>query len=203
MTTPIAAILFDLGGVLVDFRGFETFLGWLGPGADEETFWARWLASPTVKAFELGRLPARVFLDGLIEEMDLPVSPDALGDWFERWPRGLAPGGAALLEELRPGLIRACLSNSNPIHWAAFERQGLLRRFDRALASHLLGAIKPEPAAFEGALAALGCPASSVLFLDDNPANVAGARACGIPAERCRGVDEARARLEERRLLRT
>src|SRR5437868_11058173 len=41
--------------------------------------------------------------------------------------------------------------------------------------SHLTGRIKPDADAFTHVLGSLGCPASAVLFLDDNRMNVAAA----------------------------
>ena len=42
--------------------------------------------------------------------------------------------------------------------------------------------MKPHPEAYRLALDALGLPPARVLFVDDQPANVAGAEAVGIPA---------------------
>lgn len=49
-----------------------------------------------------------------------------------------------------------------------------------------LGAVKPEAAYFERALALIDAPAAEVLFVDDNGANVEGARAVGLAAEQWR-----------------
>ena len=43
------------------------------------------------------------------------------------------------------------------------------------------GVLKPAAAAFEHGIAALGLPREQVVFVDDQPANVAGARAVGLP----------------------
>jgi FMN phosphatase YigB (HAD superfamily) len=55
--------------------------------------------------------------------------------------------------------------------------------------------VKPDREIYDYVLAELGCPASKVLFLDDNQINVDGARIAGLHAERARGTNEARAAL--------
>jgi putative hydrolase of the HAD superfamily len=56
--------------------------------------------------------------------------------------------------------------------------------FDVSCYSCELGAAKPEPAFFERALALIGAEPATVLFIDDNAANVEAARAVGLLAER-------------------
>lgn len=56
--------------------------------------------------------------------------------------------------------------------------------FDVSCYSWELGSAKPEPAYFDRAAALIGVPAEEVLFVDDNQANVDGARAVGLVAER-------------------
>lgn len=54
--------------------------------------------------------------------------------------------------------------------------------FDREFYSCFVGAAKPQAAFFDRVVAQLGCPAGAVLFLDDRPENVEGARAAGLNA---------------------
>jgi 2-haloacid dehalogenase len=42
--------------------------------------------------------------------------------------------------------------------------------------------VKPEPEAYEAALAQIGLPAEEVFFTDDNQANIAAAEAMGFHA---------------------
>ena len=53
-----------------------------------------------------------------------------------------------------------------------------------------LGATKVEPAFFEKVLDSLGCRPGEVCFWDDNPQNVAVAKAVGMEAERYTGYDD-------------
>ena len=50
------------------------------------------------------------------------------------------------------------------------------------LASHLIGAVKPDAQAYRAVEEAAGVRGESILFFDDMPENVAGARAVGWQA---------------------
>lgn len=64
---------------------------------------------------------------------------------------------------------------------ARLARFGLLATFRRVLVSDAIGAMKPDPRAFDAVLA-WGFDPGRVLFVDDQPRNVAVARRLGIRA---------------------
>jgi putative hydrolase of the HAD superfamily len=55
--------------------------------------------------------------------------------------------------------------------------------FDQTFYSCDLGLAKPDPAYFTAILTTLDRPATSTLFIDDNEANIKGARDAGLHAE--------------------
>jgi putative hydrolase of the HAD superfamily len=80
------------------------------------------------------------------------------------------------------GLELAILSNA-PIEVAeAIDAAPWLDLFDPRVFSCQLGSVKPEPAIYAGVLEALPATPDDVVFFDDRPANVAGARAAGMTA---------------------
>jgi HAD superfamily hydrolase (TIGR01509 family) len=99
-------------------------------------------------------------------------------------------GVRELVEALNamPGVRTACLSNTNERHWGLLAPAqpgrypsvgGLKHRF----ASHLLGANKPEPAAYARTRMDLGVDPDQILFFDDLEENVASAIEQGWHAE--------------------
>lgn len=199
---PTRVVLFDLGGVLVELGGVQE-LGALVGETREEEIWRRWLTCPWVRRFERGQCSTADFARGMVESWSLPIGEAEFLDAFRRWPRGLFPGAEELLEELRGLVRRACFSNTNAFHVEQqFEAFGLRELLDEHYFSNQIGHVKPDPEAYEHVVAALGCPASEVLFLDDNQINVEGARAVGLEAHRVCGPAEARALLAERGLTR-
>lgn len=193
MAKRFEVILFDLGGVLIELSGVAVMIDWLGGSVTLESLWQRWLASPTVRRFETGRLQQRDFAEQLIEEMSLPVEPDEFIADFTIWPRGLFPGARELIQAIPAAYKLAVLSNSNPIHWPRMlDEIGSAGRFHYCFASHLLGKIKPDIEIFEHVLTELGYPAEQILYFDDNRVNVEAAHSLGIQAEETKGIADVR-----------
>jgi glucose-1-phosphatase len=190
--TPFRVVLFDAGGVLVELSGVPTFLGWLDNRYTVEEVWHLWLNSPTVRAFETGRLDAPTFARRVVEEFDAKVEPRVFLDAFAAWPVGLYPGALDLLARIPRRFTRAVLSNSNDLHWPrVLDEMGLRHAVDRHFVSHLTGRIKPDDNAFLHVAETLRCAPAEVLFVDDNRLNVEAARGLGMTAEVVRGPDEA------------
>lgn len=188
-TTP-TAVLFDMGGVLVELGPLDEFLGVAIP-ADE--FWPRWLASPSVRSFERGQCGVDDFGAGLAREFSLDLTPEEVIDRFRLFPRGLFAGAAELVAEVGLRFPTGVLSNTNRLHWDE-QRDGDQIRglFDHSFLSYELGLVKPDAAIFEAVAAELDRDPGEILFIDDNQINVDGARSAGFQAELARGVAEAR-----------
>jgi glucose-1-phosphatase len=194
----IDAILFDLGGVIVELSGVEQMLAWSTGVADTDELWRRWLHSPSVRRFERGVTSAETFAAEAVAEFACPVAPDSFLEAFRRWPRALLPGATDLLVELAPRYRLASVSNTNALHWERFCGQwGLDRHFHHNFPSFAVGRLKPDADYFEHVLGELGLPASNVLFVDDNAINVDGAARLGIVARRVAGPADVRAVLKE------
>ena len=189
-------LLFDLGGVLVEFSGVRDVRRFLRTADSEESILRRWVACETTRAFETGQLTPEAFGDRFVREWDLAVPPALFLEEFQTWTRGFFPGAAELLAVLRERHQLACLSNSNQTHWAQNEAMGILRHFDVALSSHQLGTHKPSREIYARALAALNATPERVVFFDDSAANVAGAQAIGMAAYQVRGIAELSACLQ-------
>jgi putative hydrolase of the HAD superfamily len=104
---------------------------------------------------------------------------------------------AALIAQLRASGIQ-CVAATNQEARRARELEShapLRRLFDRAFYSCQLGVGKPDAAYFRAIERALGLVAHELLFLDDKPLNVAGARACGWAAEVATSADSVRSAL--------
>ena len=198
----IDAILFDLGGVLIELAGVEKMLEWSpGIGSTDE-LWRRWLRSEAVRTFETGKISTDEFAIRLVEEFGVPVTPAEFLQAFHGWPRALFPGAKELLAELAPHFALASVSNTNELHWARFTGDfSLDSSFHHNFPSHHVGKLKPDADYFEHVLDALGIPAARVLFIDDNAVNVNAAAQLGLVARRVIGVEGARRTLRELGLL--
>lgn len=180
--SPIEAVLFDMGGVLVELGPLDQLLGVADFTADE--FWSRWLASPAVRALETGRCDVDQFAEDLVPELGLTITPTDVVERFTAFPRGLYPGAVELVESVADGLVTGLLSNTNRLHWEHQRDNEIIRSlFDRHYVSYRIGLLKPDRDLFDHVIADLGLAADRVLFIDDNRINVDGARAAGWRAE--------------------
>lgn len=202
MKDEIRVVLLDIGGVLVQLSGVTTILGWLHHEITAEELWALWLKSPSVRAFETGRMEPMEFADGMVSELGIDVSPRDFLDSFLQWPVGLFPGALEMLAGIPGCYRRAVLSNTNALHYPRLMHEmGLAGAFDHYFFSHLIGKVKPDAEAFRHVLDVLDCRAREVLFLDDNALNVDAARALGMHARVVQGVEDARQVLCESGLM--
>lgn len=187
-------ILFDLGGVLVDWTGPQQLRALL-PGMPEDEYAQRWHACCATDRFERGDLAPLEFARQFAANWGLALAPDDMLARYIDWLRGFYPGAQALLAELRRGARLACLSNSNAAHWQSPVGRALVAEFDIPLASHELRLRKPQPEIFALALQRLGAAAHEVLYFDDLLPNVEAARAAGMNAQHVVGLPALRRQL--------
>jgi putative hydrolase of the HAD superfamily len=195
-------LLFDLGGVLVEFSGVRDLSPMLKVHASEEDIRARWSTCEHTEAFGLGKLSRQEFGERFVRDWGLTVTPEHFLQEFRSWSRRLLPGAVELLASLRPHFRLAALSNSNELHWDRNTQDlGITGLFELALSSHQFGLSKPAAEFYLLALERLGVSPDAVLFFDDVPANVAAASALGIRSFQVNGVEDVRTCLVEERIL--
>jgi HAD superfamily hydrolase (TIGR01509 family) len=185
----IDTFLFDLGGVLVEFNdGFKVF-EWANLSPAD--FFKQWIASPTVRAFEAGKITSDQFADGVVSEFRLPVDADMFLENFRTLPKGLFDGAEDLLVNLRAEYRLACFSNTNQLHWPMLRDDfNIGELMDECFISCLTGLLKPDEEAFELVLYTLNCPPERIIYFDDNPVNTSAAVELGFNAFQVNGFDE-------------
>jgi putative hydrolase of the HAD superfamily len=188
-------LLFDLGGVLIDFAGFEELRRLLPDAPDLSTIRRRWIGSESVHLFESGAISAQKFALEFIQEWRLKLLPEDFLRDFARWPRGLYPGAAQLLRSLGKTHRLACLSNSNELHTDR-HRRSLEGHIERFYFSNELGLAKPQLEIFDRVIMELDSPPERIAFFDDTEINVEAAENTGISACCAEGVQGLRNRLE-------
>jgi putative hydrolase of the HAD superfamily len=111
-------------------------------------------------------------------------------------------GVAGVVESLaRRGIALGVLSNTCEVHSTfVVERFDVFRHLPLRVFSHVVGAVKPEPAIFRAAHEAAGCSPAECFFTDDRAEFVAAARRAGLDAETFRGAAYLRRQLVKRGL---
>ncbi|MBI5685154.1 MAG: HAD family phosphatase [Verrucomicrobia bacterium] len=198
VTHTIQVILFDLGGVLVEFDGIAPLIALSGNRLDKEGARRFWLTSPSVREFETGRCGAEDFARRAVAELGLTMATDVFLRQFVSWDRGPMDGALSLLDALKPRFLLACLSNNNELHWNRLRKETKLpEKFHRCYLSQEIGLMKPDRESFAHVVRDLGAEPARILFFDDNPECVDAARQLGFTTRRARGVGEVKAALAE------
>ncbi len=186
MRLPV--LMFDFGNVigLIDYLPmFERFGRRLGVSPVEVAAIARLKAAGELgREFELGRLGPEEFASRTLAlagfELPYREFEAAWPDIFELNEPVVRLVGALK----RQGYPLLLGSNTNALH-ADFYREKFrdaLAPFDHFIFSYEIGAMKPDAAFFDACVRAFDVPASGCIFIDDAPANVAGAKAAGLNA---------------------
>jgi HAD superfamily hydrolase (TIGR01509 family) len=198
MAEKIEALLFDLGGVIIDIDFGRVCARWAEhAGCDAAALRARLIFDEPAHHHEIGKLDDAQFFGHLRQMLGLQLSDEQLLDGWNAIFVGEMPGIAALLEEAKARLPLYAFSNTNRAHelcWSA-RFKGVLTHFRHVFVSSTIGLRKPDAAAFDHVVKAMGVPASRVLFFDDTLANVEGARAAGLQAAHVRRTEEIAAAL--------
>jgi 2-haloacid dehalogenase len=199
----IDAVVFDLGGVLIDWDPRYLYRS-LFDDPDEMEAFLRDVCSPEwIDATDAG-VPMADAVRELAEAH--PDDAERILAYHTRWSETLGDaiaGTVRLLEELDATGVRLyALSNwSTETFPIAEERFSFLRSFDGILLSGEARSSKPSPEIFEAFLTRFGLAADACVFVDDNPRNVEAAAALGFDAIRFAKAEELRSELARRALL--
>ena len=184
-------LLFDIGGVLVDFIGPAGLQGLLDGRHRLDELEQMWPDSPSLQRYELGLIDEQTFIGEFTREWKIELSPPAFIEAFSSWARAPLPGALSLLDDLKGTAILACLTNMNASYWSRIrDEMGFGTRFEHCYASQETGLLKPDPAAYRQVLDDLECQPAELWFFDDTLKNVDAARAIGMRAFHIRGTAE-------------
>ncbi len=197
----ISAVLFDIGGVLIELDGLPSLAKLLGSQQSHDIIYQKWMASPSVIAHETGKLSSDEFAAQIVQDLNINLTPDAFMENFSRWIVGVFPNTFDLLDAIPSTLPVAALSNTSAAHWKHVEATGITDKLDHLFLSHEIGHLKPDHYAFQAAIDGLKLPAQEVIFFDDNIDNVAAANAFGLKAHQAFNPEQAKQILKQYRLI--
>ena len=195
--STIRALLFDLGGVVIDFDfDFDgAFRLWAArANCDPNMIAERFSLDVSYEQHERGEIPASSYFASLRESLGIDLSDEEFIRGWNDVYRGMVPGISDLLSVAARDFPLFALTNSNPTHKAVWEHlyADELRRFQTIFVSSDLGVRKPQREAFDLVSRRMGLEPGEVLFFDDGPENVDGARRAGMQAVLVGSVEDVR-----------
>lgn len=180
------ALLFDLGRVVLDIDFSRAIACWAGhAGYKPESIVARYVRDDEAyRLHEVGKLSDADYFASLRSSLGIGISDAQFLEGWNAIFAGEMPDIAELLPRAAQHLPLYAFSNTNRPHVDYFSKEyaGLLGHFSELYLSSSIGLRKPDAAAFDHVVAAMGVPASRIVFFDDLAENIEGARSRGLTA---------------------
>ena len=196
-------VVFDLGNVLVDWNPRHLYRKLFDDEAAMERFLAEVITRDWIIAWDMGRPMA----DGIAElAARHPRHGGEIAASHARWNEmipGAIDGSVKILAELKQrGTPLYALTNwSAETFPIARPRFPFLEWFDGIVVSGEIKMVKPDPAIYRHLLRTHRLEAADCVFIDDSPANVAGAEDVGLKGLRFTSPAQLRRDLERLGLL--
>ena len=196
-------IIFDLGGVLIDWNPRNLYKKIFASAEEMEWF----LNTVCTTQWNTQQDAGRPFAKGLaVIKEKYPKYAAQIDDYFNRWDEmlgGPVKSAVAVLKDLKDkGYPLYALTNWSaetfPIARAKYD---FLNWFDGIVVSGEERLVKPDPAIYARLLKRYQLHSSNCLFIDDNAANVSEAAHLGFETILFTGGDALRAELIRRRIL--
>ncbi|MEO6454786.1 MAG: HAD family phosphatase [Ginsengibacter sp.] len=185
----IKAIIFDLGGVLlnIDFLKVSEAFKALGVINFDELY-NQSESNPLFADLETGRINEEEFCEGIKKCTDKPITNEDITKAWNAILLDFRKDSINYLAQLKSKYKLFLLSNTNIIHYKAFNKifdatignQSFNSYFDKAYYSHEIGLRKPHVDAYQFVLNENNLQPQSAVFIDDTLNNIQGAKAAGL-----------------------
>jgi FMN phosphatase YigB (HAD superfamily) len=187
------ALLFDLGRVVIDIDFNEAIDCWAAhAGCKPGDLTARFVRAEAYRHHEVGKISDAAYFASLRAGLGIGISDAQFLQGWNAIFAGEMPGIAPLLARAAKRLPLYAFSNTNNAHAEHFPRlyAEVLGHFREIFLSSSIGLRKPDAAAYDHVVKAIGVPAPRIVFFDDLAENIAGARARGLQAVHVTSPDD-------------
>lgn len=179
------AVIFDVGRVLYDWDPRILYRRLI----DDDRALDAFLRDVVTHDWHFQHDAGRDFADTSAELVALhPQHAELIAAWGPRFLESIGdpiPGMPALVDALdAAGVPLFAITNFSHEFWPPFRAReaAMFDRFRDIVVSGVEKMVKPDPAIYRLALDRFGLEAARTVFIDDNAANIAGARSVGLIA---------------------
>ena len=180
---PADALLFDLGRVVldIDFDKDACLLGRSRRLRARATRRAICRVDEIYQRHETGEINDAEFFAGLRDSLGIGISDAQFLEGWNAIFAGEMPGIAPLLARAAKRLPLYAFSNTNGAHVEHFSvaYADVLGHFREIFLSSTIGLRKPDAAAYDHVVKAIGVPAARIVFFDDLAENIEGRAGAG------------------------
>jgi glucose-1-phosphatase len=179
------ALLFDLGRVVINIDFGKALACWAGhAGCAASDLAGRFTPDESYRRHETGKLSDAEYFGALRRTLGIGISDAQFLEGWNAVFAGEMPDIANQLARAGKHLPLYAFSNTNRPHVEYFSTAyaNVLSHFRQVFLSSSIGLRKPDAAAYDHVVKAIGVPASRIVFFDDVAENVEGARAVGLHA---------------------
>jgi len=203
MTAPIQAIIFDFGGVLLEWDPHALYRRFIDQPQQIDQF----LAEVGFATWNAEQDRGRPFAEGIAElSSQFPHHAHLIRTYYDHWEDSIVgpiPGTVAILRKLkRAGYPLYGLSN-----WSAETFPKVRKRYaffdllDDILLSGDAKMLKPDPAIFNLLLSKIGYPSRNCLLIDDSQSNIVAAKSLGFNTIHFKSPGQLQSELQRHHLL--
>ena len=187
------ALLFDIGRVVIDIDFNKALACWAGhAGCEPADLVGRFARDDIYQRHETGRIDDAEFFAGLRASLGIDLSDAQFLQGWNAIFAGEMPGIGSLLTRAGAQVPLYAFSNTNNAHVEHFSQAyaGVLGHFREIFLSSAIGLRKPDAAAYDHVVQAIGVPAERIVFFDDLAENIEGARARGLTPVHVTSLDD-------------
>lgn len=182
-SNSVEALLFDLGGVVIEIDFDRVFSHWaLSSNQSLEFIRSRFAFDSNYERHERGEIDASEYFASLRKSMGINISDEEFISGWNSLYVGEMLGVSTLLSKVAEKLSIYAFTNSNFTHqrvWSKKFKQ-VLSLFREVFVSSEIGKRKPESAAFHAISGEIGVKLENILFFDDSLENIVGAEKVGM-----------------------
>lgn len=200
MNSPIQAIIFDFGNVLLTWDPRNLYTRYF---PDDSERMERFLTEVNFSDWNLQQDKGRPFADGIaVLSGQFPNYSHLLQAYFDHWTDSVG-GPITGTVEIMKRLKKAGYELYGLSNWSAEtfplmrDKHDFFNLFDDIVLSGEVGHVKPDPEIYQIMLERIGRPAHECLLIDDSLANIQQAQKMGFAVIHFQSAEQLEASLRE------